>query len=177
MPGKKVLASGVFDVLHPEHIRYLEEAKKAGGRNSKLVVVLARDKTAMSMKGEAPVFNERARLRVIRSLKVVDEAMLGPSSTSLSEGIRKAILKVDPDVIAFGYDQHRNSVVSRVKEVLRELGRKDIALVRVRRFAHDDLSRSSIVKSLIARRFSRPRRRKSIARARSRNWGPIRRAC
>ena len=159
MPGKKVLASGVFDVLHPEHIRYLEEAKKAGGPNSRLGVVLARDKTAFRMKGEAPVFNERARLRVVGSLKVVDAAMLGPSSRDLKEGIRKTILKVDPDIIAFGYDQHRNSVVSRVKEVLRELGRKDIALVRVRRFAYDDLSRSSIVKSLIARRFSKPKRR------------------
>jgi len=166
LPGKKVLASGVFDVLHPEHIRYLEEAKKAGGPNSRLVVVLARDKTAFRMKGEAPVFNERARLRVVGSLKVVDAAMLGPSSRDLKEGIRKTILKVDPDIIAFGYDQHRNSVVSRVKEVLRELGRKDIALVRVRHFAHDDLSQSSIVKSLIAQKFSKLKRRTSRRRRR-----------
>jgi FAD synthetase len=155
LKGKKVLASGVFDVLHPEHVKYLEEAKRAGGLGSKLVVVLARDKTAKNMRGSAPIFSERARLRIIGALKPVDEAMLGPSSHDLEEGMKETILKVNPDIIAFGYDQHRSSIVSKVRRVLKEMGRKDIRLVRIREFAYDDLSRSSAVKSLIARRFSK----------------------
>ena len=43
--GKKiVLASGTFDLLHLGHVRFLEEAKKAGGENAELVVIVARDK-------------------------------------------------------------------------------------------------------------------------------------
>ena len=40
-----VLASGAFDLLHYGHVHYLTHAKKAGGENAKLVVVIARDKT------------------------------------------------------------------------------------------------------------------------------------
>ncbi|HYA22236.1 MAG TPA: adenylyltransferase/cytidyltransferase family protein [Thermoproteota archaeon] len=159
MKGKKVLASGVFDVLHPEHVKYLEEAKRAGGAGSKLVVVLARDKTARNMRGHAPIFSERARLQIIRALKPVDEAMLGPSSSDLEQGMKEAILKVNPDIIAFGYDQHRSSIVSKTSKVLEEMGRKNVRLIRIREFAFDDLSRSSAVKSLIARRFSRQGKR------------------
>jgi glycerol-3-phosphate cytidylyltransferase-like family protein len=32
--GKVVLASGTFDLLHLGHVKYLEEAKKAGGKNA-----------------------------------------------------------------------------------------------------------------------------------------------
>ena len=39
---KVVLASGVFDLLHLGHVRFLEEAKKAGGANAKLIVIIAK---------------------------------------------------------------------------------------------------------------------------------------
>ena len=38
---KVVLASGVFDLLHLGHVRFLEEAKRAGGENAKLIVIIA----------------------------------------------------------------------------------------------------------------------------------------
>jgi len=161
LSNRRVLASGVFDVLHLEHVRYLEEAKKAGGPRAKLIVVLARDEMAARMRGTAPIFSERARLRMVRALKVVDDAMLGPSSDNLDEGIRKTLLKVRPDIIAFGYDQQRSSVVSKVKSAMRKLGLRSIRLVRIRKFVYDDLSRSSLVKTLIAERFSRRGRKRS----------------
>jgi len=161
LSNRRVLASGVFDVLHLEHVRYLEEAKKAGGPRAKLIVVLARDEMAARMRGTAPIFSERARLRMVRALKVVDDAMLGPSSDNLDEGIRKTLLKVRPDIIAFGYDQQRSSVVSKVKSAMRKLGLRSIRLVRIRKFVYDDLSRSSLVKTLIAGRFSRRGRKRS----------------
>ena len=40
---KRVLASGTFDILHPGHGIYLEEAKKIGGNDAELYVVIARD--------------------------------------------------------------------------------------------------------------------------------------
>lgn len=38
-----VVASGVFDLLHMGHVKFLKEAKKAGGENSKLIVIVARE--------------------------------------------------------------------------------------------------------------------------------------
>lgn len=53
--GKKkvtVLASGVFDLLHLGHVKFLEAAKNAGGENAKLIVVIARDSTVEKTKGK-----------------------------------------------------------------------------------------------------------------------------
>ena len=45
------MASGTFDLLHPGHGVYLQEAKNLGGYNSKLYVVVARDSTVEKRKG------------------------------------------------------------------------------------------------------------------------------
>jgi FAD synthetase len=72
-----VLASGVFDLLHLGHVKFLEEAKQAGGKNTQLVVVIARDRTVEKAKGRRPVMPENQRRALVESLKVVDEAILG----------------------------------------------------------------------------------------------------
>jgi cytidyltransferase-like protein len=43
--NKRVLASGVFDLLHLGHVKFLEEAKKTGGKSVELIVIIARDRT------------------------------------------------------------------------------------------------------------------------------------
>lgn len=62
---KLVLASGVFDLLHLGHVRFLEEAKKAGGPHAKLVVIVARDSTVEKRKGEKPVMPENQRCALV----------------------------------------------------------------------------------------------------------------
>ena len=101
--GKKkvVLASGVFDLLHLGHVKFLEEAKKAGGPNSELVVIVARDSTVEKTKGRKPIMSEDQRCALVESLKVVDRALLGFETLDIGE----VIAKVKPDVIALGYDQ------------------------------------------------------------------------
>jgi len=47
---KIVMATGTFDIIHPGHGLFLKEAKKLGGENAQLVVVLARDSTVRSKK-------------------------------------------------------------------------------------------------------------------------------
>ena len=53
---KTVMATGTFDLIHPGHGVYLEEAKKLGGDNSRLVVVIARDSTVCNKK-RIPIIN------------------------------------------------------------------------------------------------------------------------
>lgn len=98
---RTVLASGVFDLLHPGHVMYLSEAKKAGGNDARLVVVVARDSTVRKVRKRGPVFGEEARRILVESLKPVDEAILGSEPFSFEE----IVGKVKPDVVAFGYDQ------------------------------------------------------------------------
>src|SRR5512138_1743528 len=98
---KVVLASGVFDLLHLGHVRFLEDAKKAGGPSAKLIVIIARDSTAEKTKGKKPIMSEDQRRSLVESLKVVDEAELGLEGLDIGE----VIAKIKPDVIALGYDQ------------------------------------------------------------------------
>ncbi len=98
---KVVLTSGAFDIIHPGHIKMLWEAKNIGGRNSKLVVVLARDTTIRKRKNREPLFDEKSRLFIVSNLKPVDEALLGYRKFSFE----KIIKKVKPDIVVFGYDQ------------------------------------------------------------------------
>lgn len=94
---KKVMCAGTFDVIHLGHLYYLSEAKKYG---NKLVVVVARDEMSKNFKGNKPVHNEKERLEAVRTLEIVDEAVLG------NEGnIFDIIGKIKPDVICLGYDQ------------------------------------------------------------------------
>ena len=58
---KVVLASGVFDLIHLGHVRFLEEAKRAGGENAKLIVIIARDSNVEKMKVRKPIMSEDQR--------------------------------------------------------------------------------------------------------------------
>lgn len=95
-PGRKVLAFGTFDILHPGHERYLAEARQHG----ELHVVVARDRTVEQVKGRPPRNDERTRLARVRALPVVNMALLG----SLGDKF-KVIERIRPDVIVLGYDQ------------------------------------------------------------------------
>ncbi len=137
-----VLASGVFDLIHYAHIRFLEEAKKTGGKDAYLVVVVARDKTAEKMKGKKPVISEDHRRAIIESLKPVDEAVLGYEAISLIETIKK----LKPNIIALGYDQ--KSIENDVRKVV-NAEKLNIRVVRIGRFGPADLDSSSKIKRKI----------------------------
>ena len=84
----RVLATGVFDILHPGHVHFLTEAKKLG---DELVVVVARDSVAQKMK-RLPFIPENIRVAMVGSLKPVDRAILGVEGNIydiLSEDERK----------------------------------------------------------------------------------------
>lgn len=145
---KVVLASGTFDLLHYGHVKYLEEAKKIGGKNAELIVIVARDSTVKKRKGRKPVMPEDQRRSLVEALKVVDEAILGYEDFDMI----KVVEKTNPDIIAVGHDQ---SDIER--EVRKALVKKGIAIqvVRVGRFGKDELNSSSKIKRKIIESFEK----------------------
>ncbi len=139
----KVLASGVFDLLHYGHIRFLEEAKKLGGKDAKLVVIVASDETVTRIKGRPPIIPEDQRRAVIESLKVVDEAHIGYKEQDLD----KVLATIKPDIVAVGHDQ--TGVEAELKRVIAEKGYKT-RVEKVGRFGKEDLNSSSKIKRRIA---------------------------
>lgn len=91
------MAFGTFDIVHPGHIFFLENAKKLGDY---LVVVIGRDQTVANLKKHPTRNNELARQKAIQNLHIADKVLLG-SLTDKFELVRSE----QPDVIALGYDQ------------------------------------------------------------------------
>ena len=145
---KVVLASGVFDLLHLGHVKFLEEAKKAGGKNAELLVVVARDSTVQKTKGRKPVMPESQRLALVESLRAVDEAVLGLEDFNIGDVIERT----KPDVIALGYDQ--GDVEAQVREYVNRHG-LDVKIVRLDKFDFDELSSSSQIREKIVEKFAR----------------------
>ena len=143
-----VLASGVFDLLHLGHVKFLEEAKKAGGKNAELLVIVARDNTVQEMKGRKPVMHENQRVALVESLRVVDEAVLGLEEFDIGDVIER----VKPDVIALGYDQA--DMEERVREYVNKHG-LNVETVRLGKFENDELSSSSKIREKIVEKFAR----------------------
>jgi FAD synthetase len=145
---KIVLASGVFDLLHLGHVKFLEEAKKAGGKNAELVVIIARDSTVQENKGTKPIMPENQRRALVESLRVVDEAVLGFEKFDIGDVIEK----VKPEVIALGYDQA--AMEKQVREYVKKRG-LSVRVVRVGKFKEDELDSSSKIRQKIIEKFAR----------------------
>jgi FAD synthetase len=113
----KVMAQGVFDLLHPGHLHYLRESKNLG---EKLVVVIARD----SRIEKNLYFNEEERREMVQALEIVDKALLGSE-----ESIYDTVEKVSPDIITLGYDQPFET--EEVKSMAEEALEKNVDVARI----------------------------------------------
>jgi FAD synthetase len=145
---KVVLASGVFDLLHLGHVKFLEEAKKAGGPEAELIVIVARDSTVEKRKKEKPVIPENQRCALVESLKVVDEAILGFEEFDIG----KVIERIRPNVIAVGHDQ--TEMERRVRKYIEEKS-LEIDVARIGEFGEDELNSSSKIKQKIIEHYKR----------------------
>jgi D-glycero-beta-D-manno-heptose 1-phosphate adenylyltransferase len=96
--GKRVVfTNGCYDLLHPGHIRLLEEAKSAG---DVLIVGLNTDASVARFKGPSrPVTNERERAEMLLALEAVDAVTLFDEDTP-----RELIAELLPDVLIKGAD-------------------------------------------------------------------------
>ena len=129
--GKKmvrVMAVGVFDLLHAGHLHDVEQAKSLG---DELIVVVAHDDTVRKQKHE-PVTNQELRRRMVEGLKPVDRAIVGNPP---SEPIFDILNTVKPDIIALGYDQKHSR--DSIKSGLDNNGWSQVEVIRVEGLADD----------------------------------------
>ena len=94
----RVIAQGTFDLLHPGHVHYLEEASKMG---DVLHVIVARGENVSHK--EPPILSNEQRRDMVAALGCVDHARIGHP-----EDIFVPVTEIDPDVIVLGHDQHHD---------------------------------------------------------------------
>jgi rfaE bifunctional protein nucleotidyltransferase chain/domain len=104
--GIIVFTNGVFDLLHPGHVRYLQRARALGDA---LVVGLNSDASVRRNKGpERPVNPEIERAEVLAALECVDAVVLFEEDTP-AEIVRAC----QPDILVKGSDWPADQIVGR----------------------------------------------------------------
>lgn len=108
--GKKiVLCHGVFDLLHPGHIKHFESAKRKGDI---LVVTVTKDEYVNKGPGR-PVFNQYLRAETIAAMECVDFVAINEWPTAV-----EAIKKLRPHFYVKGSDyiKKENDVTGKIRE-------------------------------------------------------------
>lgn len=101
-----VFTNGVFDLLHPGHVRYLAEARAHGDA---LIVAVNSDRSVRAIKGPArPITSEQERAEVLAALTAVDAVVV------FDEDDPHAIISaIQPDVLAKGADWPADRIIGR----------------------------------------------------------------
>ena len=105
--GKTVVfTNGVYDLIHPGHIRYLQAARALGDA---LVVGVNSDRSGRANKGPSrPINPEGERAELIAALECVDAAIVFDEETPY-----EIIKRLQPDVLVKGADWAEDAIVGR----------------------------------------------------------------
>ena len=101
-----VFTNGVFDLLHPGHVRYLQHARTLGDA---LIVGVNSDRSVRSNKGAGrPITAEAERVELLEALACVDAVVAFDEDTP-----HDIISAVQPDVLVKGADWAEDAIVGR----------------------------------------------------------------
>ena len=101
-----VFTNGVFDLLHPGHLRYLQQAR---GLGDLLIVGLNSDRSVRANKGEGrPITPEDERIEILEALACVDAVVVFDEDTP-----HAVIAALQPDVLVKGADWAEDAIVGR----------------------------------------------------------------
>jgi D-beta-D-heptose 7-phosphate kinase/D-beta-D-heptose 1-phosphate adenosyltransferase len=104
--GTVVFTNGVFDILHPGHVRYLRAARALGDA---LILGVNSDRSVRANKGpQRPVNPEAERAELLSALQCVDCAVIFDEETP-----HALISRVQPDVLVKGADWGELDIVGR----------------------------------------------------------------
>jgi D-glycero-beta-D-manno-heptose 1-phosphate adenylyltransferase len=101
-----VFTNGVFDLLHPGHVRYLQHARRLGDA---LIVGINSDRSVRAIKGPLrPITPEAERAEIVAALACVDAAIVFDEETP-----HALIAALQPDVLVKGADWAEDAIVGR----------------------------------------------------------------
>lgn len=105
--GRRVVfTNGCFDLIHPGHIRYLQEARRLGDA---LIVALNSDRSVRELKGEKrPILDQNERAEVMAALSCIDYVTIFDAATP-----REVIAALLPDVLVKGGDWDLDRIIGR----------------------------------------------------------------
>ena len=105
--GKEVvLTNGVFDILHPGHVRYLQDARREGDA---LIVAVNSDRSVRAIKGPArPVNPESERAEILAALACVDAVVVFDEDNP-----QQIVDRLQPDVLVKGADWAMDEIIGR----------------------------------------------------------------
>lgn len=104
--GRVVFTNGVFDLLHPGHVRYLAEARRLGDL---LIVGINSDRSVRAIKEPGrPLIPEAERAEVLLGLQGVEVVVVFDDDTP-----RRLIEQLQPDVLVKGADWGSGEIVGR----------------------------------------------------------------
>ena len=106
--GKRIVfTNGVFDILHPGHVRYLRDARALGDH---LIVGVNSDRSvkALGKAPDRPINSEHDRAEVLSALASVDAVVVFDEETP-----HEIISAIQPDVLVKGADWGENAIVGR----------------------------------------------------------------
>ena len=104
--GTVVFTNGVFDLLHPGHVRYLEDARRLGDA---LIVGVNSDRSVRAIKGPSrPLNPQHERAEVLLSLSCVDAVVVFDEETP-----HRVIATIQPDILVKGADWGPGEIVGR----------------------------------------------------------------
>ena len=101
-----VFTNGVFDLLHPGHLRYLQEARRQG---DVLIVGVNSDRSVGAVKGsDRPIVTVAERAEVLAALACVDAVVVFDQDTP-----HEIISKIQPDILVKGTDWAADRIIGR----------------------------------------------------------------
>jgi rfaE bifunctional protein nucleotidyltransferase chain/domain len=105
--GKRVVfTNGCFDLLHPGHVRFLDQAKSLGDI---LIIAINSDRSVKKLKGpDRPILTENERAEVLAALSSVDYLTIFDELTPLH-----LISILLPDILVKGGDWSVDQIVGR----------------------------------------------------------------
>jgi len=119
MSDIRVLSTGVFDLFHIGHLRYLQYARQQGMH---LSVAVTPDKLCALRKGKWPVIPEAQRLEIIRGLGWVDEAHYMPGSLEDTDSAADWIVQWNIDKVVVGGEWEGSPRWQRLTQALADKG-------------------------------------------------------
>jgi len=101
-----VFTNGVFDLLHPGHVQYLQAARAEGDA---LIVAVNSDRSVHQNKGPSrPILPETERAELLAALACVDAVLIFDDLTPAT-----VVARILPDVLVKGADWAHDAIVGR----------------------------------------------------------------